>query len=807
MRAGTFETGVQSAENYGKFLEQAYGGGYRGRSPGFKDDYEDSQKDIVANTFRFRAAQEEAKAHQYAAAADYLKTIEAQQIENLGNNQQEQLRGQWEQAKEGIRGQWELGKQTLSDRNEMQRTLVDNEYDNVRKDWEIKNAQYLENLKEQGLNKRALFDKQMDRVIKGMEIEGTLKNTIIGKQMERETALAREEIISRDNQLRMAKELYDNPETQAAWVEFQRALKQGDMNRAAQIYTVGKLFSPTVRQEERLENKAKDRRDFEYRSFKDQVEQMNKDRDFGLNVQKEGREALAQTGANWVSYSKLMQTLDDKWNEKINDPMLKPEERQALINDQRYVGPAIAATQAMATAKTPEEMEAARQELTKYINAASPQGRLYIQQRAKIGSLLANSEAELFGRYGLHVPQDPDLLNEEQPQEGSRIVGAAKGVAGFVWDSISMIPRAVLDPAANEYYNTEPERVNITASQVLRAKFRGQGFRGKLLDEKVNTAYSSMDNSQKIKFIRDNVSLLERMKAVTDAKSQANPAANFDTETDRDAIMTAISLGTGALVGAGGKWAAGALAKSAIAKGAAIPSGQSLLSRLSSYFGKREAEVLSKSGLAPIEGATPWQQVSAPGLVTRGPAPGVTNPGTSFPVAAQGIPDTSPRVFSPPPPDAAPFPAQTRPPFPAQAPGVNPGGARAFSPNPILETGAGSYSNVPMFKGSSGGATALEQFRPAEGNVNLSRFVAKDISAGKLVSPKQARAVLSEFKANPQAAFEVPEVQQAIQAGMPPEEAVAQWTTKLLQNTRGTKPKAIIPAEPPATKPKRSRRT
>lgn len=809
LRAGTFETGVASAQDYGKNLfEQTYGRGYRGRSPGFTEDYEDSQKDIVANSFRFRAAQEEARAHQYAAAADYLKTIDAQRLENAGNNQQEQIRGQWENAKEGIRGQWELGKQGLADQNAMQRTIVDNEYDNVRKDWEIKDNQYRERLKEQGLMKRSILDNVMDRVIKGMEIEGSLRNTIISKQMEHQTAMAREEIISRDNQMRMAKELYDNPETQFAWVEFQKAMKNGDLQKAAQIYTVGKLFNPTVRQEDAQDKRAKDRRDFEYRAFQDQLGQANKDREFKLALQSEGRQAITQAAANYSAYLGHMEKLDAAWNEKINDPMLKPEEKQALINDQKYIGPAIQAMQGMSRAQSPEEMEAWRQELTKYVNAASPVGRNYIQQRAKIGALAANSEAELYGQYGLHVPQNPDLLDDAQPEE-SKIGKVVKGVGGFLWDSISMLPRAVLDPAANEYYNTEPQRVDITAQQVLRSKFRGQGFRGKLLDEKVNNTFNSMDNDQKIKFIRDNVSLLEKIQAVTDAKAQSNPAANFDTETNRDAALTAVSLGIGALLGAGGKWAASSLARGAVAKGVTTPNGQALLSRLTSYFSKREAEVLSQSGLAPIEGGTPWQQITTPGLVSRGPAPGVVNPGTPFPNVAAGIADTSPRVFSPPPPDAAPFPAQMgayRAPFPTAAQGIADTSPRAFGPpmqNPIFETGTSSYSNAPVFQGSSGGTTMLPgpgsqanftpSLRAPVAQPQLTRVTAQKISVGKPVSVKEARAVLGELKVNPQAAFEVPEVQQAVQAGMPPEEAVAQWTTKLLQNTKGPKMRTTLP--------------
>lgn len=752
LRAGTFETGVASAQDYGKNLfEQTYGRGYRGRSPGFTEDYEDSQKDIVANSFRFRAAQEEARAHQYAAAADYLKTIDAQRLENAGNNQQEQIRGQWENAKEGIRGQWELGKQGLADQNAMQRTLVDNEYDNVRKDWEIKDNQYRERLKEQGLMKRSILDNEMDRVIKGMEIEGSLRNTIIGKQMEHQTAMAREEIISRDNQMRMAKELYDNPETQFAWVEFQKAMKNGDLQKAAQIYTVGKLFNPTVRQEDAQDKRAKDRRDFEYRAFQDQLGQANKDREFNLALQSEGRQAITQAAANYSAYLGHMEKLDAAWNEKINDPMLKPEEKQALINDQKYIGPAIQAMQGMSRAQSPEEMEAWRQELTKYVNAASPVGRNYIQQRAKIGALAANSEAELYGQYGLHVPQSPDLLDDAQPAEESKIGGVAKGILGFIHGAVTGPIQPILDLAANNYYRDQPEMVNLFAQTTLNYKFREQGYRGRLLNEKVNQAYNSMDHEHKVKFIRENVSLLEKMKAVTDAKAQSNPAANYDTETDRDLGMGLFSLAAGFGVGKG----VSVLARGAIARGAATPGGQALLSRLTSYFSKREAEVIAQSGLAPIEGGTPWQTISVGDDIAR--------------VGPEFIPPGIQKMSGATPPPIGPF----------QAPGIKPQ-ALSFMPS------GGTQLNAPDLRATLPGETVGlmgSPFRQAPQMSAVSQANLK-LSTGKPLPYKEARGVLQELKVNPQAALEVPEVQNAVQAGMPPEEAVAQWTTKLLQNVR-----------------------
>lgn len=783
IRMGTFETGTQDAQEYAK----AYGRGYKGKQG---ESYEETLKDTLANSYRLKAAQEQTKAQHIASVYDYLKTIEGNKIKGQYDVQAEAMqgqygvqaevaKGQYGLAREDLSGQYSLQgknlegmfglqKQGMSDQAAMQRSILDNEFENVRKQWDIESSEHQNLVKEQGMHRRLILGKELDGILQQRQDDRTLKNTLVGKRYDRETEYYKSLLRNKEEALKVGRELYDDPETQQYYAAFNDLMARGEVDTASKYLAAIKAMGPNRRQAKDADDANKYTLDFQLRYQQLQ----NQDREFygvdsegnqGLKAREMVQKNLQDSQENYINLSKQAEKMDKDFQTQLtSNPKLAPAANYIM-----------AAQQAMQVIqdprRSPEARQQAQEQLTTYMQGIPVEAHAWFMDRTKVEMLKANSEAQLNATLGRDAVEfSPEQLTRimQGPQApDSKVMGALRLAKDLLLSPATFLLEPGVRMATAIAHENDPEQVRNNAQLIMRYNLRKhEGFTSTMLDEELARRLDGMSEQDMKSYIADNTSIIgqaqEALQGGAAKGYERNPSDSMNEKSKalvREAAEMASAILAGKVIGyAGGKVVG-------FAKG-------QINARNAKYFAQREAELLKHNppgGLYPVEGGTPF-------------GPGVpVEPPMGVPLIKRGGYITNEPEFQGPAFRFADTVDNFTPPVrPIQAaPSINPVG-----PQPPVKFGPAAPP-APLFSPVSGGVATPEQ---------IVRGVATKIQGGQLATTQDVKTVLKALKTHPEVFKSMPEIQstagaflkngQAASVAEAEDMAVAQWTTKMLAN-------------------------
>lgn len=820
IRMGTFETGTQDAQEYAK----AYGRGYKGKQG---ESYEETLKDTLANSYRLKAAQEQTKAQHIASVYDYLKTIEGNKIKGQYDVQAEAMqgqygvqaevaKGQYGLAREDLSGQYSLRgknmegmfglqKQDMSDKAAMQRSILDNEFDNVRKQWEIESSEHQNLVKEQGMHRRLILGKELEGILQQRQDDRALKNTLVGKRYDRETEYYKSLLRNKEEALKVGRELYDDPETQQYYASFNDLMARGEVETASKYLAAIKAMGPNRRQAKDADDANKATLDFRLRYQQLQ----NQDREFygvdsegnqGLKAREMVQKNLQDSQENYINLSELAEKMDKDFQTQLtSNPKLAPAAN--------YI---VAAQQAMQVIQDPRQSPEARQQaqeqLTTYMQGIPVEAHAWFMNRTKVEMLKANSEAQLnavLGRDAVEFsPEQLTRIMQGDPRaQDSKVMGAIKFAGELLASPITMLVNPLIRTVTAVEEENSPEQVRNNAQLIMRYNLRKhEGYTSTMLDEELAHRLDGMSEQDMKSYIAKNMSIIRQAQEVI----QGGPAKGYERNPS-----DSMNERSKALFGEAAELAAGLLMGKVIGavggKAAQFVKGK-ISARNAKYFAQREAQLAAQNqnGLYPIEGGTPFEPgVPSPANVSYNALGKMINPPVNPRDAAFNALDTTIQpivtrggVITNQPQFQGPVPGlQTVNPYVPTRPLQQAPATNLVGPQPPVKFGpalppAGSMqppnlrgATGPLFSPVSGGVATPEQ---------IVRDVATKIQSGQLASTQDVKAVLSIIKTHPEAFKSMPEIQatagaflkngQAASVAEAEDMAVAQWTTKMLAN-------------------------